>query len=286
MMRLRLPSLLRRAVPLACTALLPIGSALAEPVSLVRSDGATLLAHWFPVAGDSSPRPAVVALHGCGGLYRRDGKTLDARYPEYVQRLHQSGYHVLLPDSFGSRGSGSICGQRFSERTITVETRRDDAIAAVRWLAARSDVDAARIALLGWSHGAMTALGAINAAREVSPPPLAGAAAFYPGCRALLDQPFRLEIPVLMLLAEKDDWTPPARCVQLAERTRAAEPAADLAVKVYPDSYHGFDGARPVRFRTDVPNGVDRSGVHAGGNPVAREQSRRELDLFLARIFK
>jgi dienelactone hydrolase len=89
-----------------------------------------------------------------------------------------------------------------------------------------------------------------------------------------------------MLLGDKDDWAPPQRCVQLAERTRASQPTADFTVKVYPDSHHGFDSARPVRFRTDVPNGVDRSGVHVGGNPVAREQSRRELDLFLARIFK
>jgi dienelactone hydrolase len=278
--------LLRQALALACAALLLVGSAPAEPVHVVRSDGGALLAHWFPVAGDSAPRPAIVALHGCGGLYRRDGKTLDARYPEYVERLHQSGYHVLLPDSFASRGSGAICSLKFSERPITVETRRDDVIAAVRWLAERSDVDATRIAVLGWSHGATATLAAINAARGDSVPPVAGAVAFYPGCRALLKRRFKLEIPLLMLLGDKDDWAPPASCVQLAEQTRASQPTADFTVKVYQDSHHGFDSARPVRFRTDVPNGVDRSGVHAGGNPVAREQSRRELDLFLTRIFK
>lgn len=269
----------------AAAALLFIRAATADPVSITRGDGARIDAHWFPVA-ISAPRPAIVALHGCGGLYRRDGKTFDARYPDYVDRLHQAGYHVLLPDSFGSRGSGPICGVKKVERTITVETRRDDVIAAVKWLAERDQVDAARIAVLGWSHGAMTTLAAINAARTAFAQPLAGAVVFYPGCRALLDQPFKLEIPVLMLLAEKDDWTPPSRCVRLAERTRAAQPQADLAIKVYADSYHGFDGARPVRFRPGIPNGTNPNGVHIGGNPVARAQALREMDLFLARILK
>jgi dienelactone hydrolase len=275
----------RSALVLPALALL-IGAAGAEPVAFYRDDGTRIDAHWFPAPGAAGPRPAIVAMHGCGGLYRRDGRTFDARYPEYVEHLNLAGYHVLLPDSFGSRGSGPICSVRNGERTITVETRRDDVIAAVTWLAARNDVDARRIALLGWSHGAMTTLTAINAARRHSAQPLAGAVVFYPGCRALLNQPFRLEIPLLMLLGERDDWTPPARCVQLAEQTRASQPTADFTVKVYRDSHHGFDGARPVRFRTDVPNGADRSGAHAGGNPVARVQSRRELDLFLVRIFK
>jgi len=263
-----------------------IGAAGAEPAVFYRDDGVRIDAHWFAAPGAAGPRPAIVALHGCGGLYKRDRKSFDARYPEYVQHLHKSGYHVLLPDSFGSRGSGPICSVRNSERTITVATRRGDVVAAVQWLASHKDVDATRIALLGWSHGAMTTLMAINAAREQFAPPIAGAVVFYPGCRALLNQPFKLEIPLLMLLGEKDDWTPPTRCARLAEQTRAAQPTADLTVKVYPDSHHGFDSVHPVRFRTDVPNGIDRAGVHAGGNPVARVQAQREMDQFLARVLK
>jgi dienelactone hydrolase len=94
------------------------------------------------------------------------------------------------------------------------------------------------------------------------------------------------DIPVLMLLGEKDDWTPPARCFQLAERTRQMQPDADLSVRVYPDSYHGFDGTAPVRFRTDVSNGVDPAGVHLGANPVTGAQALAEMDAFLRRVLK
>jgi dienelactone hydrolase len=132
----------------------------------------------------------------------------------------------------------------------------------------------------------MTTLNAINSARPGSATPLAGAVVFYPGCNALSRAPFKVDIPVLMLLGEKDDWTPPARCLQLAEQTRAKQPDVDLTVRLYPDSYHGFDGTAPVRFWTDVSNGVDPSGVHLGANPVTRAEAQAEMDGFLTRVLK
>jgi dienelactone hydrolase len=113
----------------------------------------------------------------------------------------------------------------------------------------------------------------------------AGAVTFYPGCRALLREDFAPDTPLPMLLGEKDGWTPPERCVQLAERTRARQPGAEFAVHVYQESNHGFEGNAPLRLRRDVPNGVSPGGVHAGGNPVAREQALAELDRFLQRVF-
>jgi len=248
-------------------------------------DGSPIVAHWKALDG-AAPRPAVVALHGCGGLHWSDGKTFDSRYPTYVEHLHRAGYHVLLPDRFTPRGMPSICTVKNNERTITVETRRADVVAAVHWLARQPNVDPKRIVLLGWSHGAMTSLNAINTARTGFAAPLAGAVVFYPGCSGLLKMPFKLDVPVLMLLGEKDDWTPPERCVQLAERTRKQEPGADLTVHVFADSYHGFDGAAPVRFWKDVSNGVDPNGVHLGANPAARVQAQAEMDAFLTRVLR
>jgi dienelactone hydrolase len=280
---------MRRALLLVSAGLLALVAAAAlraEPVQFDSLDGTALVAHWLPAPSAAGRAPVVVALHGCGGLYQRDGKTFDPRYPEYVARLHAQGAHVLLPDSFTPRGARQICTTANADRSITVEARRNDVLAALRWAAARPDVDASRIVLLGWSHGAMTLLTSVNAARSPHAEPLAAAIAFYPGCSALLKQDFRIDVPLLMLLGAADDWTPPARCVTLVEQLRRAQPQADVALHVYPDSYHGFDSTRPVRFRPDVPNGVDKRGVHQGGNPAARAAALAEVDRFLARVLR
>jgi len=257
------------------------GAARAERVDIPLPDGLRLAAHWLPAPAPGA-RPAVVALHGCGGLYRRDGSTLQARYVDYTARLHAAGVHVLLPDSLGSRGLGPICTVRHGERTVGAEGRRGDVLAALDWLRQRPEVDAGRIALLGWSHGASTLLAAIDAGRA-DHAAVAGAVAFYPGCRAALAKPFSLAAPLLLLLGADDDWTPPAPCESLVARTRALQPEADVVLVTYPDSVHGFDSREPVRLRTDVPNGVNRTGVHQGGNPRARAAALAEMDRFLAR---
>lgn len=253
-------------------------------VPILAADGTTLDGWWFPAPGADGPRPAVLMLHGCGGLYRRDGTSLDARYPDYLARLHARGLHVLATDSFGPRGRREICTQRDAERTIDVARRRDDAIAAVAWLAQQPPVDARRIVALGWSHGAMTVLSAIDASRPTRAQPLAGAIVFYPGCSAVDARRYAPAVPLLMQLGARDDWTPPQRCERLVEAVRARQPGADLALTVHPDSYHGFDSTGPVRVRSDVQGGTRT--VHAGGNPTARAAALAEMDRFLDRILQ
>lgn len=269
------------AAGLATVLALAAPTASAERVRISSPDGTALVAHWMPRPGGAYG-PAVVALHGCSGLFDRTGTAFDQRYTGYAERLHRAGFHVLLPDSFGSRGSGPICTVPNGERSITVETRRGDALAAADWLASQPVVDPRRIVMLGWSHGATTTLSALNAVRPSYASNVAAAVVFYPGCSALLKEPFELRAPMLMLLGEKDDWTPPKPCMRLVERLRQVQPPAEVELHVYSDSYHGFDSARPVRFRPNVPNGASREGVHSGGNPAANAAALRELDAFLA----
>lgn len=272
----------RLAIALLAAALLP-AAARAEKVDF-DNDGTRIAAHWLP-ASAAGARPVIVALHGCGGLYRRDGVTLDSRYTEYATRFNGEGVHVLLPDSFGSRGSGSICTLRAGERRITVETRRGDVLAALAWLRQRPDVDPKRIVLLGWSNGASTLLAALNGTRSTYAE-VAGAVAFYPGCAAMLKQPYTAAAPLLMLLGAADDWTPPEPCERLMARARQAQPTQDLVLRIYPDSAHGFDRLVPVRFLSNVSSGVNPAGVHVGGNPQARSEALAEMDRFLAKLLK
>lgn len=272
---------MRRAAALLLTAALAFACAAQamEVVTLpatLRRPALTL--HWAPL--DDQPHPVVVALHGCGGLYKRDGHTMDARYPRYVQRLHEMGYHVLLPDSFGSRGLASVCTLRYNSRSVAIPDRRADVLDVLAWLHTQPRADTAHIALMGWSNGATTALSTMDSHENPPAPPLAAVVLFYPGCGKL--QAADPAAPaVLMQLGGADDWTPPEPCARLAKRWQAA--GHDVQLDVYAGAYHGFDSDNPVRFRADVPNGRNAAGVHQGGNAEAYKASQARLTDFLGR---
>lgn len=261
-------------------------------VELPLPSGTVLRAHWWPAPQPSSAQanasvqPAVLALHGCGGLYAKPG-VLSSRYRETAETLHAAGYAVLMPDSFGSRGLRDVCQTRYSDRSLNVNDRVQDARAALVWLAAQPGVDARHIGVMGWSNGGTTTLNLL-VQRLTHPregePTLAGAAVFYPGCGPLLKhQAVAESVPLLMQLGALDDWTPPRPCVDWAG-TLKARAGSDVTVHVYEGSYHGFDGTAPVRLRGDVPNGTSAHGVHQGGNPTARVQSLASLQSFWKRV--
>jgi dienelactone hydrolase len=238
--------------------------------------------------------PAVIALHGCGGMYsaaagRED--ELSVHNAAWTEDLIAEGYAVLFPDSFRPRGRREICTIALAKRPINPARRRLDALAALAWLAAAPGIDRDRIALLGFSHGGSTTLATINARdpavrkyREADASPFFRAAvAFYPGCRAYLDAGDRWQpaVPARIHIGANDDWTPAAPCAALGEVLKVrGEP---LEVAVYADSYHGFDtpGGR-LRVRKDVPGGVKPGeGVTLAPNPVAGAEARAKTRAFL-----
>ncbi|MBI5257290.1 MAG: dienelactone hydrolase family protein [Burkholderiales bacterium] len=265
---------------LACTLAQAAPQAVEVP-SLDRRDGVALRqpGFWFP-ATVAGPAPAMLLLHGCGGPYDSRGR-LSRRMLEYAELLNAQGLHVLVADSLTPRGEKELCTQRLKQRAVTQANRRRDALGALQWLAAQPGVDAARLGLMGWSHGGSAVLAATQRDQaEVMTAPVrpAFAVAFYPGCSEPLKQGWQPVAPLLLLLGAEDDWTPAAPCEALAAQARA--PGVQLAT--YAGAYHGFDGTAPLVLRTDVPNGVrPGQGVHVGGQPAARAASRERLLQFL-----
>lgn len=244
-----------------------------QPVRLTSADGTTLQAWVFrPEAG--VVRGWVVALHGCGGLYASAGARqgqINARHQAMAELLVAEGYAVLFPDSLTSRGETELCTQPMGQRRVTQTQRQADALAALAWAAGQPGAEGGRLALLGWSHGGSAVLAATDAGRaEVAAAAVQPrlAVAFYPGCSAALRADYRPAAPLVLLLGERDDWTPPAPCIELGRRVGAE-------VHVFPDSHHDFDNpVGRVRLRTDVPNGLrPGQGVHTGPNPQARQQA-------------
>lgn len=276
-------SFLRLAAVLIGAAMLFVAPARAGGYELVNipSDGGALSGVLYRPAGPG-PFPAIVALHGCGGLWRHDGR-LSIRHADWGERLSQAGYLVLMPDSYGSRGLGSQCGVK----ELTVRPSRErvaDASAARQWLQARGDVKADSIALLGWAGGGATVLAAVRSDRKPSDqkPDFTRAIAFYPSCRFQLEsESFTARIPLLMLMGDADDWTPAAPCDFLAKA--AAKRGEKVELVLYPGALHDFDHPRlEVRERSDIAYSATGTGkATVGTNPAAREDALKRVGTFL-----
>lgn len=245
-----------------------------------------------PDGAGTRERPAIVALHGCGGLYSnvpgRESQ-LSPRHAAHAQTLVDGGYIVLFPDSFSPRGVRELCTLRSAERPVDPVRRRLDALGALRWLADQPGVARDRIALVGWSHGGTTVLATVHPAnREAhssTAPFFRGAVAFYPGCRpALRDPQWKPAVPTRILIGAADDWTPAEPCERLGARAR--EQGWPLETTVYAGAHHGFDApGGKIVHRKDVPNGVHPGqGVHVGPDPEARADANQRVAAFLREI--
>jgi dienelactone hydrolase len=253
------------------------------PVTLSKPDG-------------PGPFPAVVIVHDCSGLGPRSSGAPD----RWARELLGRGYVVLIPDSFTMRGFADGVCTVTSTRGIDVspERRARDAYAALAHLRTLPYVDGSRVGLMGGSHGGSTTLASMIApesdadllARERRAG-FAAAVALYPGCvasrRTWSDSGvYRPVAPLLILIGDKDDWTPAEPCRKLTEA--ALHAGYPVTIKIYPGAYHSFDSSNPVRYvATRVnPNSQSGRGATTGGDPAAWADSVREVNAFFGRYLR
>jgi dienelactone hydrolase len=232
------------------------------------------------------PFPAIVMMHGCSGMWDRQGTNPTANYRFWAEHFQKLGYVSVLVDSFGSRGEREICTQ--NKRTISVSRERpQDAYAALRWLVARKDVDATRVHLMGWSNGAMAVLETLQsgaAGHTAAGPQFRSAVAFYPGCAAHAKGGYHPVAPLLIESGAADDWTPARYCEAMVGKADKA--GAPIEIDVYEGAHHGFDGpVGKVHVRPEVrnPNNPGGWGATVGPNPEARAKAIERATQFLAR---
>ena len=103
--------------------------------------------------------PAIVWVHGGPASQTRPNFRGD------MQALLAQGYALLMPNVRGSTGYGraAMDSDDLGKRLDAVE----DLVAGGRWLAARPDIDATRIAVMGQSYGGYMVLAALVEAPEL-----------------------------------------------------------------------------------------------------------------------
>jgi dienelactone hydrolase len=145
--------------------------------------------------------PAVVVLHGCGGMGPSDVTT--------AATLRSWGYVALALDSLGN---ANTCGQ-----TGGAVAEAFDAYAALKYLAALRDVDPRRVAVVGFSMGGVAALQILETGliEQLWPEHFRAAVAYYPQCQSSSGV---MSAPVLILIGDRDDWAPAAACRAMLAR--------------------------------------------------------------------
>jgi len=191
--------------------------------------------YWPAKAG---PVPALVIHHGSGGVStEREGR--------YAREMVAMGIAGVVIDSFRPRGvSQTVTDQS----AVTGADFNLDALAVLKALGANPRIDRAHIGIAGFSKGGTSALMAadenlISASGVPTGLRYALHVPFYPSCSVQYRQPRTSGAPIYLLLGGADTYVGVEPCQTYAEVLRAG--GAQIAVTVYPNAGHGFDGSRP-----------------------------------------
>jgi len=197
----------------------------------IRRSRSTILTENHPVTiesfipEDGSAHPAVIALHGSGGI--REGW---AEQPASL--LASQGFAVFVLHYFERTGtvwaSDGTIRQHFP---VWMKTVSD----AITHVAADPQVDGRRVALLGFSLGGYLAVSVATQDRRVK-----AVVEYFGGLPEELSRDLVAMPPVLILHGDRDSVVPVAEAHQLASRLKTAGTEHD--VKIYPHAGHGFGG--------------------------------------------
>ncbi len=187
-----------------------------------------------PAAGGT--HPAVVLMHGCGGLQPVVRYALRG----YAEVLRSRGYVALILDSFGPRyyNGEKMCSSNARLREA-LSYRVSDAFDALRYLRSLAYVDGDSVFLMGQSNGGSVALRAAQASTQKTymkggAAGFRGVIAFYPWCGFFVGRA-TLAVPALVLSGGRDDWVSARECQQVRAQ------GAPYEVTVYPNARHSFD---------------------------------------------
>ncbi len=218
------------------------------------SGGKTVAVEVFEAQGAAGRRPAVLMLHGADGL------SYNGQYRSGARSLAAAGYQVYLVHYLDrtneTRASFATLFRNFE---LWMETVRD----ALRYVAARPEVDPARIGIVGISLGAALGLAVSGGERRVR----ALVSYFGPLPQGAVSPALKLP-PTLVLHGGADPIVPALNARAIEELLQ--QQGIPHEVKVYPGQGHGFRGAAEQDATARV---VAFLGRHLRGESAAHLQA-------------
>lgn len=180
------------------------------------------------------PFPAVILYHG---HYHPDD--LEPWFNELVPQLLKKGIATFVIDSFTGR---KITDTAFYDMRLSRAARITDVFQALNMLARLDEIDEERIGISGYSVGGTTSM--LAADIRLNETSLARGRSFaailpvYPSCQVRFRTQKPSGAPMLLLVADNDDYSSSAFCEEYVEEVSAA--GYDIRIKKYDNIQHGW----------------------------------------------
>jgi dienelactone hydrolase len=251
--------------------------------------------------------PAVILIHGSGGV----GSNVDA----WAKEINSLGIAAFILDTFTGRGIVNTLSDQSQLDSLAMMI---DAYRALALLAQHPRIDPERIAVMGFSKGAVTAVYSSNERfRKLYDPIAVGFAAhigLYTPCNVQYRDDDKVTgAPIRLFHGIADDYVSIAPCRDYVERLKRA--GANVSLTEYPDTYHAYDNALlspPIQYPQaqttrnctlrEGDNGqvfnaktgavytladpCVEHGPHVGYNQAANEATVKAVQEFLTATFK
>ena len=189
--------------------------------------------------GTEGKIPAVVFIHGSGGQ--------SPKHLVWIYALKSMGIATFQLDSFTPRGQDETVGSK--QTTVSSGSMITDAYLALKLLSEHPGIDKNKIGIMGGSKGGIVALNAAwkpirDEIFKDDDLKFAFHIPVYPLCMEFENLDFTGS-PILIMIGEKDDWTPVEPCNRLYNELLSA--GVDIQIKIYPEAYHSFDADYSVQ---------------------------------------
>jgi len=184
------------------------------------------------------PVPAVVILHGAGGVHRNE--------KDWASRLRRIGLATFIVNSNKRpscrKAPGALEATCYDSNQGMVNIV--DAYRALELLSTHPLIESGRIAVMGFSVGGKASLySSVKRFQQLwgaSEHEFAAFVSFYPACNIRFDKDEDVSNkPIRVFHGAQDEWSSPSVCKEYIDLLIAA--GNDVEITVYDKAHHGFD---------------------------------------------
>ena len=264
----------------------------------------------IPKQSSEGKIPCMVWMHGSGGISQNS----DKRVIPWLNMFHTLGIATFRINSFKPRG---VKNTYKNQNAVNSSEMGVDVYKALDVLSNHERIDKHRIGIIGASKGGTVSYvthwklfyNAMGTSEK-----FALHVSLYPTAYEFETMEFT-DAPLLVLVGEKDDWTPAKPWPPIIDKMKRAGYTADVII--YEDTYHSFDATYNVFTSKDGDSYMDcrykildngkvfektsglfqgevgfgncintTSGVKLGYNSKAKKDARKRVTELVTNVFK